>query len=183
MAEQKGQQIDEAISSINKRNKSMMVVVIAVALISLVGTGGTAAYLLLFKESAATAATDHKEGDSTSSSDHDGDHFNSAPDESAPLGPTYAMEDIVINLDGEDSNRYLKFSMVIEVDDEKTLEEVEARLPQIKDMTLTLVSSKTFADLQGADGKYRLREELRYRYNKLFKGRIGRLYFTNFVVQ
>ena len=37
--------------------------------------------------------------------------------------------------------------------------------------------------LQGADGKYRLREELRYRYNKIFKGRIGRLYFTTFVVQ
>lgn len=180
MAEQQSNQLDDAISSLHKRNKTMMAMVILVALISLVGTGGTAAYILLFKEQPATAATEHGDEKKAANSD---ESFSAEPDESAPLGPTYALEDLVINLDGEDAGRYLKLSMVLEVDNEKTLEEVEARLPQLKDLTLTLISSKSYADLQGADGKYRLREELRYRYNKIFKGRIGRLYFTTFVVQ
>ena len=180
MSEKETQPLDEAITALNKRNKKMMMMVIAVALISLVGTGGTAAYLLLFKGAEATAAVSDK--DEHTGEEHDAS-YSAETDETKLLGPTHALEDMVINLSGEDASRFLKLSVVIEVEDEATLEELVARLPQIQDITLTLVSSKTNADLQGADGKYRLREEMRYRFNKIFKGRIGRIYFTTFVVQ
>ena len=180
MADDKTPNLEEALQALNKRNRNMMIAVILVALLGLGGTGGAFAYFLFFKEQPATAATaedGHKEkGEEAAPS--------GPTEEKAMLGPIFEMEELLINLDTREGNRYLKLTLVMEVDEEDTLEELTKRLPQLQDITISLVSSKETVDLQGADGKFRLREELRYRYNKvLLKGSVTRVYFTQFVIQ
>lgn len=196
MAEKESPQQDDALKALNKKNKTLMILMVVVGLLGVAGVGGTAAYFLVFKEGHATATEKgkegdaaHEEGDTKGEEEPEGDGHasaddDSAPSDNAPMGLTFAMDDFLVNLDGEDTNRYLKVNLVVEVKDEKTLEELTARLPQLQDMTITLLSSRSWAELRGADGKYRIREELKYRYNKvLTKGKVSRIYFTTFVIQ
>ena len=54
----------------------------------------------------------------------------------------------------------------------------------VRDGILDLLSSKTLADLSDALGKQRLREEIILRVNNsISRGRISKVYFTEFVIQ
>ena len=56
--------------------------------------------------------------------------------------------------------------------------------PRVRDGILELLSSKTLADLADAMGKQRLREEIILRANNsISRGRISKVYFTEFVIQ
>ncbi len=62
--------------------------------------------------------------------------------------------------------------------------ELNERMPQIKDAVLLLVGNKTFDELRDMQGKIQLRAELINRLNGiLVKGKVKRIYFTDFVVQ
>ncbi|GAB0056116.1 hypothetical protein SIID45300_00420 [Candidatus Magnetaquicoccaceae bacterium FCR-1] len=62
--------------------------------------------------------------------------------------------------------------------------ELERRKPQLQDVILALLTSKSSRELQALEGKFRLREELLARINALLvNGSITRVYFTEFVIQ
>jgi flagellar FliL protein len=62
--------------------------------------------------------------------------------------------------------------------------EVNQRMPQIKDAILLLIGNKTFHELNDLQGKIQLRAELINKINSiLLKGKVKRIYFTDFVVQ
>ena len=61
---------------------------------------------------------------------------------------------------------------------------MEEAAPLLRDSIITLASDYTYAELEGLEGKTRLRDELLGRLNSLLDGaRIERVYFTQFVVQ
>ena len=63
-------------------------------------------------------------------------------------------------------------------------EEWSARLPQIRDLLLTLFTSKTFAEVRTPQGKAVLRDEIINRVNRaLHKDEAKAVYFTEFIVQ
>ncbi|MEO5345169.1 MAG: flagellar basal body-associated FliL family protein [Magnetococcus sp. YQC-9] len=63
-------------------------------------------------------------------------------------------------------------------------QELERRKPQLQDLILALLTSKSSRDLQALEGKFRLREELLVRINTvLLNGSITQVYFTEFVIQ
>jgi flagellar FliL protein len=97
---------------------------------------------------------------------------------------TYALETFVVNLNDPGGKRYLKTNIQLEYVSEGLTAELDRRLPQLRDMILLQLSSKSLDDIQSVDGKIALRRELIQRINQtLTVGKIRSLYFTEFVIQ
>lgn len=89
-----------------------------------------------------------------------------------------------MNLDNPKYRKYLRVTMDIELADETNKEEVEERLPQIRDSILTILPSKHYDEVITIDGKNRLRKEIQAALNSFFnKEIITNIYFTEFVIQ
>lgn len=94
------------------------------------------------------------------------------------------LDPFLANLADETSSRYLKMSLQVEFVDAEPPAAFDARLPQIRDVILTLVTSKTFADIRTPEGKERLREDVIDRINHvLAQDAVKSVYFTEFIVQ
>ncbi len=115
-----------------------------------------------------------------------------APKQTAPpvapkkeeILPTIDLDPFIVNLADRDTRRYLKVKMTLEVSNEKALDEVKKRMPEIRDTITLLLSSKTYADLSTIDGKLALKASIINRLNTiLVTGKITNVYFTEFVVQ
>ena len=62
--------------------------------------------------------------------------------------------------------------------------QIDLNSPRLRDTILMAVSDYTFAELEGTDGKTRLRDELLTRINGAMAPlTIDQVYFTQFVVQ
>ena len=94
------------------------------------------------------------------------------------------MGTFIVNLQDRDADRYLKISLVLEVQDEKIKMELEKRLPQIKDAITTLLFTKSSKELKTAEGIEELKEEIIKRINAILPiGGVKNVYFTDFVIQ
>ncbi|MBF0158795.1 MAG: flagellar basal body-associated FliL family protein [Magnetococcales bacterium] len=100
------------------------------------------------------------------------------------VGEMFKLEPFLVNLNEPRGNRYLKVTVQLEMGNAAMKAEVERRQAQIRDIILSLMSSKTTQDLQAPEGKFRLRDELLSRINaQLINGSVTRVYFTEFVIQ
>jgi len=98
-----------------------------------------------------------------------------------------------VNLRGSGGERVLHIELSVEMEreavnqdsDEKEPEVLELRTKsQIRDAVITLASDYTYSDMEGLDGKTRLRDELLARLKALLpEKKIERIYFTEFMVQ
>lgn len=105
---------------------------------------------------------------------------NSSPS----IGSTFSLDPFIVNLTDDSGEKYLKVNLTLELGKGIVKEELDKRLPQIRDVILILLSSKSFADIKNVQGKLRLREEIISRLNNtLVTGEIKEVYFTEFVVQ
>lgn len=102
----------------------------------------------------------------------------------AEIGPMVDIAEFIVNIISEENNHYVKASLTIELSNEPAKEEVEKRMPQIRDAILLLVGNKTFEELQDLQGKKQLKAELLSKINAiLHTGLAKSIYFTDFVVQ
>jgi len=147
--------------------KKLIIIIAAVVLLAAIG-GGAAFFLMGDKEkkpdpeaeAAAMAAT------------------------AKNVGPMVNLDAFVVNILDDEESRYLKAAITLEVDTQLTADEINLRLPQLKDAILLLVGNKTFSELRDMQGKMQLRAELLNRINEILsKGKVKRIYFTDFVVQ
>lgn len=100
------------------------------------------------------------------------------------VGPMVNIDAFIVNILDDEENRYLKAAITIEVDAPPTADEINSRLPQIQDAILLLIGNKTFAELRDMQGKMQLRAELINRLNEILsRGKVKRIYFTDFVIQ
>ncbi len=100
------------------------------------------------------------------------------------MGPIYQFEPIIVNLNEEGARRYLKVSLNIELDSSKVIEEIEFLKPRLLDSLITLLSSKALKDIEGAEGKEKLRREIVGELNRhLNTGRVINAYFAEFMIQ
>lgn len=94
------------------------------------------------------------------------------------------MDPFIANLSDEDGRRYLKATLQVEFYDAIVPPEFHRRLPQTRDMLLTLFASKSFADIRSPQGKSVLREEIVNRINTVLdEDAVKAIYFTEFIVQ
>jgi flagellar FliL protein len=124
------------------------------------------------------------------------DHIVNAPSDTASegpgkegteqnvIGPLYSLDTFIVNLSDPTGNRFLRATMDLELQSEALTQEMEKRLPQIRDMILMTLPSRRFQDIQSSEGKIALRNELTAKLNSLLKkNAITNIYFTEFVVQ
>ncbi len=100
-------------------------------------------------------------------------------------GIFYEFENaFIVNLSEPNAERYLKVHPVLEVDSEDVVEEIKQKLPQVKDILITIFSSKGLDDVTSLAGKDRLKQEIMDKINEvLSKGKVEGVYFEEFVIQ
>lgn len=100
-------------------------------------------------------------------------------------GTIVDMKPYVVNLADPGGKRYLKLTMAVDAGDEKLRQEIETRMPQIRDSILLLLTSKKYEEVAAAAGKIRLKNEILKVINRYLKGAgaVHAIYFTEFVIQ
>ena len=100
------------------------------------------------------------------------------------VGAMQPLETFIANLSDEEGKRYLKATLQVEFFDARVPDDFAARTAQIRDLLLTLFTSKTFSDVRTPEGKGNLREEIINRMNRaLHRDAVKAVYFTEFIVQ
>ncbi len=95
-----------------------------------------------------------------------------------PMGPK------VVNLLDNNGERYLKVDIQLEVSNLECITDLEQLKPKITDAVLVLLSSKNYKEIADFEGKQRLRDEIAMRLNSyLTRGRVQKVYFTEFIIQ
>jgi flagellar FliL protein len=182
--------------------KNKLVLIIVAVL--LLGGGGAYYFLVMGKPSGAAAKKkgqevrggkdahaeeeEQEDGEAQASEEDDEEEEEEHGDgHGEAKGPI--MEPFVVNLADSGSRRYLRVSLNLEL---KKHEEsgplLAARMPQVRDAVLMLLSGKTTDQLLSAEGKAMLREELIDRLNTVLKRKnlkktVKNLYFTEFLIQ
>lgn len=157
-----------------KKSKFKLILIILVVLI-LLGLLGAAAYVLFLKP---------KSGENIAQQTAETSTVPKPVNNSQKIGPLYSFETFIVNLADPGGTRYLKISMQAELDSDKLSDEMEMRKPQIRDIILTVLSSKTYAEVSTAQGKLALKQEIIRRINlALTTGAAKSIYFTEFVSQ
>jgi len=107
-----------------------------------------------------------------------------APEEEPiEYGQFTQLPGIIVNPAGSGGRRYLMIDLGLESAEAKTLEEVSAREVVIRDAVVRILSEKTVEQLASIDGRAALKDTLRLTVNRILKGDIDRLYFTQYVLQ
>ena len=100
------------------------------------------------------------------------------------LGAIFSLDAFIVNVGDGDRDRYLKLKADLELTNDIVADEIKQRLPQIRDLIISLLGSKSFDDVRSMEGKDRLREEMLRRINALLvTGKARSIFFTEFVVQ
>ena len=96
----------------------------------------------------------------------------------------WPMDAFVVNIAETNGERYLKIVIQLEVSDPGVGPELEQLKPRIRDSILDLLTPKTYKDLMDMAGKQRLREDIAGRINNILqRGKVTKVYFTDFVIQ
>lgn len=99
-------------------------------------------------------------------------------------GGILALEPFIANLADDGGRRYLKATFQIDFGSGEVPAAIQAHLPQLRDLLLTLFTSKTFDDVRTPEGKQQLREEIIARVNQVIDRDLAKaVYFTEFIVQ
>ncbi|HBF36645.1 MAG TPA: hypothetical protein DDW50_04925 [Firmicutes bacterium] len=106
----------------------------------------------------------------------------SAAEEVGPLIPL--GNEIIVNIPSDDGvERYLKVNVTLELDNDKAKEEVTKRLPQIRDLIISILRTKTIDKIDEKEGKDEIRSEVIDSINHyLITGKVKNLYFEDFLV-
>ena len=96
----------------------------------------------------------------------------------------WATEPFIVNLADNEGERYAKVVIQLELSDQEVGEELNLIKPKVRDSILDLLSAKNYKEMMDPIGKQRLRDEIAMRANgHLTKGKVLKVYFTDFVIQ
>ncbi|MEN6373995.1 MAG: flagellar basal body-associated protein FliL [Smithella sp.] len=151
---------------VKKKSSALKWVIIIVAAVLVLGGAGAGAYFFLFHSKSSTAE-------------------KKTAEQAKPLAAVFwPMEPFIVNLIDNEGERYLKVVLQLELSDQSSVEELNLIKPKVRDSILDLLSSKTYKEMMDPIGKQRLRDEVAMRTNAyLTKGKILKVYFTEFVIQ
>lgn len=94
----------------------------------------------------------------------------------------FSLDPFVVNL--SEPGRYLKVTMQFEIVGEPRQEVIAEKVPILRDVIITLISSQSYEYASSPEGKNQLKDEILLRTNQIFGKEVFRnLYFTDFVMQ
>ncbi|HZP85416.1 MAG TPA: flagellar basal body-associated FliL family protein [Burkholderiales bacterium] len=137
---------NEADGAVKGGSKKKVLLLVIAGLVVALGGGGGSAWFVLHKKAGHGAEAAAKPKPHTT-----------------PIFVT--LEPFVVNLAG-DVQRYLQVGIDLKVAEAKIGDDIKAHLPEIRNGVLMLLSSKQVDELATAEGKNRLRQEIRSVVNK-----------------
>jgi flagellar FliL protein len=144
-----------------KKKSSLKLIIIASVALAIIASGAIAGYFLMTKA----------------------DPKKPLPEKPVVIS-VWPMDAFIINIAETNGERYLKLVIQLEVSEPAVGPELEQFKPRIRDSILDLLTSKTFKDLVDLAGKQRLREDIAGRINNILqRGKVTKVYFTDFVIQ
>jgi flagellar FliL protein len=147
------------------KSKKKLIIIAAAAALLLIGGGG-GAYFFLF-------------------AGHGEEHKAEAAKEVKP--PSFVeVPEVMVNLAGSPGERvqYLKAKIVLEVKDEKLVEQIKPNMPRITDLFQTYLRELRSGDLNGSVGMFRMKEELTRRVNMaIAPAQVSAVLFKEVLVQ
>lgn len=97
---------------------------------------------------------------------------------------TYEIPEILVNLSEGDRRRFLSVKFYVGYDNSKLTEELERRIPEIRDAVLKILWETSTEDVYSNEGKENLREEIKETVNSLVtSGEITGVYFWHVMIQ
>lgn len=163
MAKDKKEDLDEKEQQPEPKKKSRMKwIIIGAAALIIIASGAGAGYYFFFSKKDVKATSAQQ-----------------------PVVVTiWPMEAFIINIADTNGERYLKVVIQLEVSDPTVVAELEQLKPRLRDSILDLLTPKTYKELMDLAGKQRLREDIAGRVNNILtKGKVTKVYITDFVVQ
>jgi len=141
-------------------------ILIGVGVVALLGGGGAAGYLFL------------------TGGKHDATASAPKAEDVQPAAVNLQMDPFLVNLSDPGGGHYLKATLTLELENQRAVEWINARLPRVRDRVLLLLSSKSSSELLSAEGKFRLRDDVLRAVNEVMSDdRATAVYLTEFVVQ
>ena len=170
-----------------KKDRKPLVMAAVVGLVSLLVGGGA----MFFLKDMIVAAPPG--GDAADGGDAGGEAGATAgADGAKPTGAPSSAKTAVVELESftlnlKDSAGGRKLAMKLALEGPPSLQAaVELRKAHIRDAVITLASDYSYLDLDGADGRLRLRDEIQRNLNSVLEPQgveVQRVYYTEFVVQ
>lgn len=100
------------------------------------------------------------------------------------FGDTLKMATFNINLGNALENRYVRLEMSLEYKGgDATKQELEKRMPQLRDAIIGILQRKTREFLLAPDGKEALRKEVLTRINRYMKSKVEAVYITDMLIE
>jgi flagellar FliL protein len=173
MADKKAQAPEKEVK---KKGGKLKLIILLVLVLAVLGGGGFAAWKFYFQPKMA--------GEATAEATAEGEGQKAAAEAPASGGQLVTLDSFVVNLSDPMGRRYLKTTMDVEVADSAAAAELTAAMPKVKDTLLLLLSSKSFEEISSMDRKIELKNQIVERLNLIIgKGKVRKVYFTEFVVQ
>jgi flagellar FliL protein len=104
----------------------------------------------------------------------------------APESFIFNLPSMTVNLndDGAPGDQFLKLTVALEVANEGVMREIQPRMAKVIDAFQVYLRELRKSDLEGSEGIYRLKEELRRRINvAIFPAQIDGILFKEILVQ
>jgi flagellar FliL protein len=104
----------------------------------------------------------------------------------APESFIFNLPSMTVNLndDGAAGDQFLKLTVALEVANEGVMKEIQPRMAKVVDAFQVYLRELRKSDLEGSEGIYRLKEELRRRINvAIFPAQIEGILFKEILVQ
>jgi flagellar FliL protein len=104
----------------------------------------------------------------------------------APETFIFNLPSMTVNLndDGATGDQFLKLTVALEVSDESVMKEIQPRMAKVVDAFQVYLRELRKSDLEGSEGIYRLKEELRRRINvAIFPAQVDAILFKEILVQ
>jgi flagellar FliL protein len=156
-------------------NNNIVLILIVVLLVLVLAVIGIGAYVMLSGDDQESTETVKQEKVEKRS------HRRS---EDLTVGPMYPLDKFTVNLLSENGRRFLVAKVNLEEDSEELTAELDKKTPLIRDIIISILSSKTVEEITTPKGKEKLKEEIVNQINKYLEdGEIKRVYFTEFVIQ
>lgn len=159
---EKPEEEPEAEEGKKKGSKKMLFIIIAVAIL-LIGGGATTYFLVLSKPK--EEKTEKKEAKQEE-------------------GVNFALDPFVVNLTDQGANKFLKISVQLELASNAVQEKAKAKIPQLRDAVISLLTSKSSDSLMTPEGKLQVKDEINVRANQILgPNSVKNVYLTDFVMQ
>ena len=158
-------------------NNKLLLIVVVVLLLLLLVIAGVVAYFLL------TDTNEPQPQQQQQQTQQEVKKKKINP-EDTQIGPMYPLDKFIVNLQSDGARRYLKCTMDLEMSSPELQQELDKKVPLIRDVIIRILSSKTVEMISTAKGKEKLKEEIVRKLNQyLESGEIKHVYFTDFVIQ